>query len=93
MTSKKIYIPMIEAFVLVRVKPGSEIIVRDELEKLAKDKELYMLYGMWDFLVKVEEKTLESLRKCIIKNIRSIEGVTDTVTLIVAESISDNIDE
>ncbi|MEO2154406.1 MAG: Lrp/AsnC ligand binding domain-containing protein [Nanoarchaeota archaeon] len=80
---------MIEAFVLVRVKPGSEIIVRDELEELAKDSELYMLYGEWDFLVKVEGKTLADLREFIIRKIRSLEGVTDTATLIVAESIEE----
>jgi len=80
---------MVEAFVLVRVKPGTEIIVRDELESYSNNKEVYMLYGEWDFLVKVRGKDLASLRDFIVKNIRSIEGVTDTATLIVAESIED----
>jgi len=80
---------MVEAFVLVRVKPGSEIIVRDELESLSQNKEVYMLYGEWDFLVKVKENNLKKLKDFIVSKIRTIEGVLDTSTLIVAEGLED----
>jgi DNA-binding Lrp family transcriptional regulator len=84
---------MVEAFVLVRVKPGTEIIVRDELESLAQNKEIYMLYGEWDFLVKVREKSLKKLKDFIVTKIRPIDGVLDTSTLIVAEGLEEEQEE
>ena len=83
---------MIEAFVLVRVRPGNEIIVRDELENLKQNQEIYMLYGEWDFLVKVKEENLKKLKDFIVSKIRTIEGVLDTSTLIVAETLEEEDD-
>jgi hypothetical protein len=44
---------MIEAFILLRVKPGTEILVRDELNNFKEVVEINMLYGEWDFIIKV----------------------------------------
>jgi len=81
---------MVEAFILIRVKPGSEIVVRDELENLLKSEEIYMLYGEWDFLVKVKESNLKRLKDFVVSKIRTIEGVLDTSTLIVAEGLEED---
>jgi len=81
---------MVEAFILIRVKPGSEIMVRDELENLLKSEEIYMLYGEWDFLVKVKESNLKRLKDFVVSKIRTIEGVLDTSTLIVAEGLEED---
>jgi len=76
---------MIEAFILLRVKPGTEILVRDELSNFKEIVEINMLYGEWDFIVKVIASDLKQLRDFVIKNIRNIKGVLDTSTLISAE--------
>jgi len=76
---------MIEAFILLRVKPGTEILVRDELNNFKEVVEINMLYGEWDFIVKVVANDLKQLKDFVIKNIRNIKGVLDTSTLISAE--------
>lgn len=78
---------MVEAFVLVRLGSGEALnfmkIVKEEISSVDGVKDVYGVFGRYDFVVKVETKTLEDLGKLITDCIRSIKGVAATETLVI----------
>lgn len=78
---------MVESFVLVRVGTSEAMnltkTIREVLSKTKGVKDVYGVFGRWDFLVKVETKTLEDLGKLVTDCIRGINGVVSTETLII----------
>lgn len=76
---------MIKAFVLIRITPGYEVLVKDKLKDFDEVKEINMLYGEWDLIINIESEDLKQLKEFIIKKIRNIKGVVETSTLICAD--------
>ena len=74
------------AFVQVATEPEREPKILETLKKLPEVKEAHIVFGEWDIIVKVESETPEQLGSFIVANIRSLEGVNDTKTLIIARS-------
>jgi DNA-binding Lrp family transcriptional regulator len=78
---------MVESFVLVRVGTSEAMnftkTVKECLVKTRGVKDVYGVFGRWDFVVKVETKTLEDLGKLVTDSIRGINGVVSTETLII----------
>jgi DNA-binding Lrp family transcriptional regulator len=78
---------MVESFVLVRVGTSEAMnltkTIREVLSKTKGVKDVYGVFGRWDFLIKVETKTLEDLGKLVTDCIRGINGVVSTETLII----------
>jgi len=78
---------MVEAFVLVRVGSGEALnfmkTVKEELSGIKGVKDIYGVFGRYDFVVKVETKTLEDLSNLVTDKIRGISGVQTTETLMI----------
>ena len=72
---------MLVCFVLIKAKPGSEFRVLKKLENEPEIKEVYPIFGKYDFLVKISSKDIESINHIIIKKIRLISSILDTITL------------
>ena len=72
-------------FVLITTEPGSEISVRNALDSINGVSGRWVVFGSHDLLVKVEASDESKITKIVIGDIRSIEGITDTRTLIGAE--------
>ncbi|WP_297513709.1 Lrp/AsnC ligand binding domain-containing protein [Thermococcus sp.] len=75
---------MIEAFVLVVVKPGNEEKVYKELKKDPRVKEDYRVYGEYDIILRVEVPTIENLDKFHDEVLRKIPEIEMTETLIAS---------
>ncbi len=45
-------------------------------------KEVYPLFGAYTFLVKIEAIDADMVGRIVLEKIRSIEGVTETMTLL-----------
>ncbi|MFB0560664.1 MAG: Lrp/AsnC family transcriptional regulator [Candidatus Lokiarchaeia archaeon] len=73
------------AFVLINTEPANEEKVLQEVAKIEGIEEAYILYGVYDILAKIKTESMENLKQTIIWQIRKIEGVVSTLTLIVAE--------
>jgi DNA-binding Lrp family transcriptional regulator len=73
---------MVVAFVLLKVGRGSEISATDKIKKLPGVLDVAALYGEYDAVVKVEKKNMEELQSFLVKEIRQIDGVAKTSTLI-----------
>ena len=78
---------MVEALILVRVGSGETAsfmkTVKEHLSKIKGIKEIYGVFGRYDFVVKVETKTLEGLGDIVADCIRGTVGVLATETLII----------
>jgi DNA-binding Lrp family transcriptional regulator len=75
---------MVLGVTLVNVIPGHERSVFDALSDISGIRELYHVFGEYDFLVIVEVEGLPLLSKTVDK-IRDVEGVTTTHTVVGAE--------
>jgi DNA-binding Lrp family transcriptional regulator len=78
---------MVKAYVLLKVKTGTERHVFEQLDELKESVEVNELYGDWDIIAKLELEKLGDLDRILTEKIRSIEGIKDTSTMIVAEYV------
>ena len=69
-------------FILISTVSAKENEVYSALLKVSEITELHLLFGDYDLIAKVEAKDFDSLGKIVAEEIRSIDGVADTETLI-----------
>jgi len=77
-------VPM--AFVLINTEMGSETEVLGALRKIANVKEAYIVYGVYDIVAKVEAESMDKLKDIITWNIRRLNKVRSTLTMMATES-------
>jgi len=75
---------MIEVFVLVVVKPGSEEEVYNLLSKAPNVREIYRVYGEYDILLRVEVDGIDDLDRIHDEVLRKIKKIEMTETLIAS---------
>lgn len=73
---------MISAYVLMRIKPGTDRSVLRNVEKLAQVKAVETVYGEYDLLIRIEVEALDELDSFIFDTVRTIKGVEGSTTLI-----------
>lgn len=76
---------MPEAIVLINTDIGSEEEVLNLLSSVEGVSEAYVVYGVYDLVIKVSAPTTEELRDIISSKIRKIPKVRSTLTMIVVE--------
>lgn len=81
---------MITAYVLLRIKPGMDRNVLNNVKELNQVRAIETVYGEYDMLIKVELEMLEALDSFIFDTIRSIKGVEASTTLITMEVPDEN---
>ena len=78
---------MVEALVLVRTGSSETLnlmkTVKEEICKVKGVKEVYGVFGRYDFAAKVQTKTTEELGNLVTDCIRGIHGVVYTETLVI----------
>ncbi|MBI3989209.1 MAG: Lrp/AsnC ligand binding domain-containing protein [candidate division NC10 bacterium] len=76
---------MVSAYVLIRVVPGLEEGALPQIRVIPGVKDIILVFGRWDAIVQIETTSLHSLSRLVINQIRGIQGVQATETLIAAE--------
>lgn len=76
---------MPSAFVLINTEIGYEDKVLTELKKIENIKEAYVTYGVYDIVAKVSAESMDKLKDIISQNIRRLDKVRSTLTMIVVE--------
>lgn len=79
---EKIGMP-ITAFILVSFIPNPDISQRElarEISKIKNVREVYIIAGEWDLLLKVRGKDMEEIGKLVLDKLRGMKGVGKTVT-------------
>jgi DNA-binding Lrp family transcriptional regulator len=78
---------MVKALVLVRVGSSETLnlmkTVKEEICKVKGVKEVYGVFGRYDFAAIVETKTTEELGNLVTDCIRGINGILYTETLVI----------
>ena len=70
------------AYVLVNCDLGSEVDVIESLKHLDSVKEVHGTFGAYDIIAKVKNSEREKLNETITWNIRKLEHVRSTLTLM-----------
>lgn len=77
------YMP--KAFVLINAELGAEDSLIKELKNTENVSEVYVVYGVYDIVAKIEADTMEKVKETITWKIRRLERVRSTLTMIVVE--------
>jgi DNA-binding Lrp family transcriptional regulator len=75
---------MYKAYVLIKVVPHAEDKILRELSKVPAITEAHKLFGVYDLIVEIERKGMREIMESVSR-IRSLEGVLDTITNLVAD--------
>ncbi|MGH7369488.1 MAG: Lrp/AsnC family transcriptional regulator [Candidatus Methylomirabilaceae bacterium] len=76
---------MVNAYVLVRLVPGLESEAMSRMRAIPGVNDVITVFGRWDAILQVEAKTIPGLSRMVIGQIRGIQGVQATETLVSAE--------
>jgi DNA-binding Lrp family transcriptional regulator len=76
---------MPSAFVLINTESGAEDYVFNQIKRISAVKESYVSYGVYDLIVKVNADSLDELKEIVSYEIRSLDKVRATLTLMMAE--------
>jgi DNA-binding Lrp family transcriptional regulator len=73
------------AFVLINAEIGSESTVHETLTQISYVTEAYVVFGVYDIVAKVEADTMTRLKEVITYQIRRLDKVRSTLTMIVMD--------
>ena len=76
---------MASAFVLINTEIGAESEVLEQLRKIDAVEESYVVYGVYDVVAKVSADTMEKLKEIVTWNVRRLDKVRSTLTMILIE--------
>ncbi len=68
---------------LINAVLGSEKDLINEFEKIEHIKEMYEVYGVYDFVLRIESDSLDKLKDTASRKIRGIKNVRSTLTMMV----------
>jgi len=76
---------MIKGYLLIRLVPGLESSAISQIRATPGVLEVNLVFGRWDLIAIAEAKTLFELSKLVVSEVRGIQGVQDTETLMQGE--------
>ncbi|HYL65816.1 MAG TPA: Lrp/AsnC ligand binding domain-containing protein [Nitrosopumilaceae archaeon] len=78
------------AYILLNVKPESELEVIKQIKNTVKTEdeslryEIQGVYGVYDIIVKIESENMDDVKN-ILGKIRRIDKISSTITMLVIE--------
>lgn len=75
---------MIKGFLLIKLVPGLEADALTQIRATQGITDVTLVFGQWDAIAVAEAKSLYELTKIIVSQVRGIQGVQDTTTLLEA---------
>jgi len=76
---------MVKGYLLIKLIPGFESNALSQISVTPGVLEINLVFGEWDAIAIAEAKTLFELTRIIVGEVRGIQGVQDTTTLLQAE--------
>ncbi len=71
-----------KAFVLAKLAPGKEQKAVQRIRSIEGVTEVFMTFGGWDVICAAEADTIDKLSGLIVAQIRAVDGVSGTETLV-----------
>jgi hypothetical protein len=76
---------MIKGYLLIKLVPGLESDALSHIRAVPGVSEVNLVFGQWDAIAITEAKSLFELSRIIVSEIRGVQGVQDTATLVQGE--------
>jgi len=76
---------MMKGYLLIKLVPGLESSALPQIRATPGVLEVNIVFGQWDAIAIAEAKTLFELTRIVVGEVRGIQGVQDTTTLLQAE--------
>jgi DNA-binding Lrp family transcriptional regulator len=76
---------MVVSYTLARVLPAQDKDVYEQVLALKEVKGVVLAYGVYDMMLTIETENIEELDHIVFNEIRKIEGIVSTTTLIGAD--------
>jgi len=73
---------MVKGYILIKLVPGLESDALSQIRAIPGVQDVNLVFGQWDAIAIAEAKNLFEMAKVIIGEVRSIQGVQDTTTLL-----------
>ncbi len=74
-----------KAYVLLSLVPGLEEKTLSQISTISGVVEVNPVFGHWDTLLIIEASTLDELSRLVVRQIRGIQGVQATETLVAGQ--------
>jgi DNA-binding Lrp family transcriptional regulator len=71
---------------LINADLGAEEDLLKKLREIPNVREVYVVYGVYDIVARVEADTMEKVKETITWHIRRLDKVRSTLTMIVVEA-------
>jgi len=76
---------MVKGYLLIKLIPGLESDALSQIRAIPGVSDVNLVFGQWDAIATTEAKSLFELSRIIVREIRGIQGVQDTITLVQGE--------
>jgi len=76
---------MVKGYLLIKLVPGIESDALSQIRATPGITDVNIVFGQWDAIAIAEAKNLFELSRIILSEVRSIQGVQDTTTLVQSE--------
>ncbi len=73
---------MVKCYILIKLVPGLESDALSQIRTTSGISDVNLVFGQWDAVAIAEADSLFELTKTIVSDVRSIQGVQDTTTLL-----------
>jgi DNA-binding Lrp family transcriptional regulator len=84
-TKRVEYDQMVKGYLLIKLVPGLESDALSQIRATPGVVDVNLVFGQWDAVAIAEAKNLFELSRIIVSQVRGIQGVQDTTTLLEAE--------
>lgn len=76
---------MVKGYLLIKLVPGLESDTLSKIRATQGVMEVNLVFGQWDAIAITEAKSLHELARIVVSEVRGIQGVQDTATLVQGE--------
>jgi DNA-binding Lrp family transcriptional regulator len=76
---------MVKGYLLLKLVPGLESDAMSQVRAIPGVLDINLVFGQWDAIAIAEAKSLFELSRIIVREVRGIQGVQDTATLVQGE--------
>ena len=76
---------MVKGYLLIKLIPGLESSALSQIRAIPGVIDLNLVFGGWDAIATAETKSLFELSRIVVSEVRSVQGVQDTSTLVQGE--------
>jgi len=77
----------VTAFILLNVEMSTQQAVFETIKTMDEAREVYMIFGAFDIIIKAEFQDNNKLSKFVIDKLKSLEGVLETQTNVCAATV------